>query len=58
MVERNAAELAEIAAAFGADAQRAHVVGLTGSPGVGKSTTTNELVAAYRRDGKRVGVLA
>ncbi|MEV6963577.1 methylmalonyl Co-A mutase-associated GTPase MeaB [Hamadaea sp. NPDC051192] len=58
MVERNAAELAEIAAVFGADAQRAHVVGLTGSPGVGKSTTTNELVAAYRRDGKRVGVLA
>jgi GTPase len=58
MVERNAAELADIAAAFGADAQRAHVIGLTGSPGVGKSTTTNELVAAYRKQGKRVGVLA
>jgi GTPase len=58
MVERDAAELADIAAAFGADAQRAHVIGLTGSPGVGKSTTTNELVAAYRKQGKRVGVLA
>jgi LAO/AO transport system kinase len=58
MVERDSAELAEIASAFGADAQRAHVLGLTGSPGVGKSTTTNELVAAYRKQGKRVGVLA
>jgi LAO/AO transport system kinase len=58
MVERDAAELADIATAFGGDAQRAHVIGLTGSPGVGKSTTTNELVAAYRRENKRVGVLA
>ena len=37
---------------------RAQVVGLTGSPGVGKSTSTNALVAAYRRRGRRVGVLA
>ena len=33
-------------------------IGLTGSPGVGKSTTTAALVAAYRRRGSRVGVLA
>ena len=37
---------------------RAHVVGLTGAPGVGKSTSTNALVAAYRARGDRVGVLA
>ena len=36
----------------------AYVVGLTGSPGVGKSTSTSALVTAYRRAGKRVGVLA
>lgn len=36
----------------------ARVVGLTGSPGVGKSTSTNALVAAYRRRGLKVGVLA
>jgi LAO/AO transport system kinase len=36
----------------------AHVVGLTGSPGVGKSTTTAALVAAFRGRDKRVGVLA
>jgi LAO/AO transport system kinase len=36
----------------------AYVVGLTGSPGVGKSTSTSALVTAYRRAGERVGVLS
>jgi LAO/AO transport system kinase len=36
----------------------AHVIGLTGSPGVGKSTTTSALVRAYRARDVRVGVLA
>jgi LAO/AO transport system kinase len=36
----------------------ARVVGLTGSPGVGKSTSTSALVAAYRRRDMKVGVLA
>jgi LAO/AO transport system kinase len=36
----------------------ARVIGLTGSPGVGKSTTTSALVSAYRGQGLRVGVLA
>jgi LAO/AO transport system kinase len=34
------------------------VIGLTGAPGVGKSTIVNALVAAYRERGTRVGVLA
>jgi LAO/AO transport system kinase len=34
------------------------VIGLTGSPGVGKSTITNELVREFRRTDRRVGVLA
>jgi LAO/AO transport system kinase len=37
---------------------RAHIVGLTGAPGVGKSTTTSALVRSYREAGRRVGVLA
>jgi LAO/AO transport system kinase len=37
---------------------RAHVVGVTGAPGVGKSTSTNALVRAWRAQGKRVAVLA
>ncbi len=40
------------------DAGRAHVVGVTGAPGVGKSTTTSALVGAHRAAGQRVGVLA
>lgn len=36
----------------------AHIIGITGSPGVGKSTSTNALVGALRAQGKRVGVLA
>jgi LAO/AO transport system kinase len=39
-------------------AGHARVVGLTGSPGVGKSTSTSALVAAYRGRGLKVGVLA
>lgn len=37
---------------------RAHVVGITGNPGSGKSTLTDRLIAHYRRAGKRVGVVA
>src|SRR4051794_434498 len=36
----------------------AQVVGITGSPGVGKSTSTSALVTALRAADKRVGVLA
>jgi LAO/AO transport system kinase len=37
---------------------RAHVVGVTGPPGVGKSTLCSALVAAWRGGGKSVGVIA
>ncbi len=37
---------------------RAHIVGVTGAPGAGKSTLVNELAKAYRADSRRVGVLA
>jgi GTPase len=36
----------------------ARVIGLTGSPGVGKSTVTGALVKHYRGEGVRVGVIA
>ena len=36
----------------------AAVIGITGYPGAGKSTLIDQLVAAYRQQGKRVGVLA
>lgn len=36
----------------------AMVIGVTGYPGTGKSTVIDQLITAYRRLGKRVGVLA
>ncbi|MFO7985368.1 MAG: methylmalonyl Co-A mutase-associated GTPase MeaB [Desulfatiglandaceae bacterium] len=36
----------------------AYVVGITGSPGVGKSTLVDQMVAHLRKRGKSVGVLA
>lgn len=58
LVESGSAALPEIAATLAPTAGGAIVVGLTGSPGVGKSTTTNELVREFRAAGKRVAVLA
>jgi LAO/AO transport system kinase len=46
-------------AAFAApEAASSHVVGITGPPGVGKSTLASALVRAWRRAGASVGVLA
>ena len=50
--------LREVMALLAPLAHHARVIGLTGSPGVGKSTSTSALVAAYRRRGVTVGVLA
>jgi len=58
MVENGDPALPEVAATLAPYAGDSQVIGLTGSPGVGKSTTTNELVRALRRSGRRVGVLA
>ncbi|MGG2458771.1 methylmalonyl Co-A mutase-associated GTPase MeaB [Streptomyces sp. RGM 3693] len=58
LVEGAAPELREVMATLAPLTGGAYVVGLTGSPGVGKSTTTSALVTAYRKAGKRVGVLA
>ncbi|WP_422389020.1 methylmalonyl Co-A mutase-associated GTPase MeaB [Janibacter alittae] len=50
--------LREAMAALAPHTGGAHVIGLTGSPGVGKSTTTNALVGVFRAAGKSVAVLA
>ena len=36
----------------------AQVIGITGSPGAGKSTFVNRLIAQFRAEGKQVGVIA
>ena len=49
----------EVLATIGpATALKVHVVGITGPPGAGKSTTVGALVGAYRERGCRVAVLA
>ncbi len=37
---------------------KAHVIGVTGGPGAGKSTLINRLAASYGRQGEKVGVIA
>jgi LAO/AO transport system kinase len=58
MVEDRSPQLREVMAALVPHAGHAQVVGITGSPGVGKSTATSALVTELRKAGKRVGVLA
>src|SRR6185369_4266930 len=58
LVEDGSPALRDVMAALVPRAGRARVIGLTGSPGVGKSTSTGMLVSAYRKQGLRVGVLA
>jgi LAO/AO transport system kinase len=58
LVEDASPLLREVAAALAPHTGRARVLGLTGPPGVGKSTTTTALVRALRQRGQRVGVLA
>src|SRR6185312_6035283 len=58
LVEGASPQLREVMAVLAPLTGNAYVVGLTGSPGVGKSTSTSALVTAYRKAGRRVGVLA
>ena len=58
LVENGAPQLRAVMKALAPLTGQARVLGLTGSPGVGKSTVTGGLVAAYRGQGLRVGVLA
>jgi LAO/AO transport system kinase len=58
LVEGDSPALREVMSLLAPHTGSALSIGLTGAPGVGKSTTTAALVAAYRRRDLRVGVLA
>ncbi len=58
LVEDARPELRSVMAALAPHTGSALIVGLTGSPGVGKSTTTSAIVTAMRARGQRVAVLA
>jgi LAO/AO transport system kinase len=59
MVERgDPVQLREVAGRLNPSTGQAAIVGVTGSPGVGKSTLCNRLVEAFRSRDSMVGVLA
>ena len=58
VVEREDAESALLIGRLFARTGRARVVGLTGAPGVGKSTLVDRLTTVFRRERLRVGILA
>ncbi len=58
LIEDASPLLREVMVALAGYAATSTVVGLTGAPGVGKSTTTSALICKYRERGQTVGVLA
>lgn len=57
-VENDDAGAAQVLRAMRGHLGRAHVVGITGAPGAGKSTLVNALIHEFRGGGKTVGVVA
>src|SRR5205809_8089122 len=58
MIEDDERGASEALAAIFPHTGRAHTVGFTGPPGVGKSSLINRLVREFRERGKRIGVVA
>ncbi|HEX9162481.1 MAG TPA: AAA family ATPase, partial [Thermoanaerobaculia bacterium] len=58
LVERDDPESERLLAAIYSSTGRARIVGVTGSPGSGKSTLVAALAKHYRVQGKRVGIIA
>jgi LAO/AO transport system kinase len=57
-IENDAAGVRELLPALFSAGRGAHLVGITGPPGSGKSTLVNALTDEWRRRGRRVGILA
>jgi LAO/AO transport system kinase len=57
-VENQAPDAPALLASLYALTGRAHIVGVTGAPGTGKSTLVNALARAYRCAGETVGIIA
>jgi len=58
LVEDEDPAIKDVVRALGPLAGNAYVIGITGSPGVGKSTLAAALVSAIRKEDKKVSVLA
>jgi LAO/AO transport system kinase len=58
LVENNAAGALDALAALFSRSGQAHLIGITGSPGTGKSSLVNRLALAFRGQGRTVAVAA
>jgi len=58
IIENDRAEAQEALAALYPHTGQAHIVGVTGAPGTGKSTLVNELAKVYRQRDRTVGIIA
>ncbi len=58
LVEGNQALAAQLLRSLFHRSGRAHLVGVTGPPGAGKSTLVDRLTTSWRRAGRTVGILA
>jgi len=58
LVEREDAEAEKVLAELYASTGRARIIGITGSPGAGKSTLVAALAKHYRKQQKRIGIVA
>jgi len=58
MVERDDADATRLLAEIYPATGKARIVGITGSPGAGKSTLVAAMTRYYRKQGKRIGIIA
>ena len=58
LVEREDPEVERMLARLYSSTGKARIIGITGSPGAGKSTLVASLTRHYRKLGKRVGIIA
>ncbi|MEI6044877.1 MAG: methylmalonyl Co-A mutase-associated GTPase MeaB [Chloroflexota bacterium] len=58
IIENRLPEAAQVMREITPHTGAAHIIGITGAPGSGKSTLTNELIQEFRRRNRKVGVVA
>src|ERR1700757_1990393 len=58
MVENRGPESADLLKALFPHSGKARILGMTGAPGAGKSTLVDQLAKLYRREGKKLGIIA
>jgi LAO/AO transport system kinase len=58
IVEQGNSTASELLKKIHSQVGKAYRIGITGPPGAGKSTITNQLTKLYRKEGKKVGIIA